>query len=200
MRQFLVVLDDVLPFASAVLPWVLAVFAVAAVVRTRWCGVPPALAVGASFVDAVLVHSSMLITYLVAVPQPDSGTALRWALGSDLLEAVRAAPGDLWPWLQLLGNLGLIFPLGALLPLRVRWLTSFRMIALGALAVTCTIEIAQCTVIAGRVTSADDIVLNTTGAVFGGLFSRRCWGELCGLPRAPQVAGESARYRPAVSR
>ena len=43
---------------------------------------------------------------------------------------------DVWPWLQLLGNLGLRFPLGALLPLRTPWLASFRNLTLTALALT----------------------------------------------------------------
>jgi glycopeptide antibiotics resistance protein len=196
VRQFSSVLDEVLSVVSGAFPFVLALMLLAVLLRSWWFGF--GLAIRVSLVDAVLLYSSVLVLYLVASPQPGVRTSLKWVPGTDLLSAVQAAPGDVWPWLQLTGNLGLLFPLGALLPLRTPWLTSFRGLALAAFALTCTIETLQCTVMIGRVASADDVVLNTGGALLGGLFSRPWWGELCGLPR-PVPSRLWARER-AVSR
>lgn len=193
MRQFSDVLDDVLSVVSAAFPLVVALLVVAVLLRSSWLG--PSLAARVSVVDAVLLYSAILVAYLVASPQPRVRSAVKWVPGTDLLCAVQATPGDVWPWLQLLGNLGLLFPLGALLPLRTPWLASFRNLALTALALTCAIEVMQVVAALGRVASADDVVLNTVGALLGGLLSRPRWGELCGLPRpAP------GRWSRAVSR
>ena len=181
---------------SGAFPFVLALLVVAVVLRSWWCGF--GIAVRVSLVDAVLLYSSVLVLYLVASPQPGVERRLKWVPGTDLLCAIQAAPGDVWPWLQLLGNLGLLFPLGALLPLRAPWPRSFRNLALVAFALTCTIETLQFTAAVGRVASADDVVLNTSGALLGGLFSRPWWGELCGLPRP--VPGRLVARERAVSR
>lgn len=196
MRQFSGVLDDVLSVVSAVFPLVAALLVLGVLVRSSWLGVPLALRVSA--VDAVLLYSWVLVVYLVASPQPNVHSDLKWVPGTDLLCAIQASPGDVWPWLQLLGNLGLLFPLGALLPLRTSRLAAFRNLALGALVLSGTIEVLQFTTAIGRVASADDVLLNTAGAVLGGLFSRPWWGELCGLP-GPVPARWPARSR-AVSR
>lgn len=206
VRQFSGVLDDVLSVVSAVFPLVAALLVLGVLVRSSWLGVPLALRVSA--VDAVLLYSWVLVVYLVASPQPNVHSDLKWVPGTDLLCAIQASPGDVWPWLQLSGNLGLLFPLGALLPLRTSRLgtsrlgtprlAAFRNLALGALVLSGTIEVLQFTTAIGRVASADDVLLNTAGAVLGGLFSRPWWGELCGLPR-PVPARWPARSR-AISR
>lgn len=185
MRQFFAVFDGLLPTATSVFPWVAALFVAVAILRSRWLG--KAIALRVSLVDAVLTYSALLIFHLVSAPQPVSASAVRVVPGTDLGEAVQAAPGDLWPWLQLLGNLALLFPLGALLPLRVSWFGRFRRLACGALVATCAIEFTQLTVFSGRVVSVDDILLNTSGAMLGAMSSRKWWDEFRGLARPPWI-------------
>ncbi|GAA2799830.1 VanZ family protein [Saccharopolyspora taberi] len=141
-----------------------------------------------SVVDAALVFSMLLVVHLVCVPQPDvSRTRLRLMPGTDLGVAVHAAPGDLGPWLQLLGNLLLLLPLGALLPLRVLPLRTCGHVALAVLAVTCVIELFQYLFLAGRVVSADDVLLNTAGGLLGAFLTSRWWHE---FRRPPRFRGE----------
>ncbi|CAM01030.1 hypothetical protein SACE_1712 [Saccharopolyspora erythraea NRRL 2338] len=122
--------------------------------------------------------------------------AVRLVPGTDLGVAVHAEPGDIAPWLQLLGNLLLLLPLGALLPLRLAAVDSCAKAALVVLATTCCIELVQYAVLTGRVVSADDVLLNTAGGLAGALLSRRWWADF----RVPQPRPEAARARAAALR
>ncbi len=146
------------------------------------------IALRISVVDAVLTYSSALVVYLVLAPQPAvSSSRVRLTPGTDLGVALQATPGDVGPWIQLFGNLVLLLPLGALLPLRMCWFGGLGKVVLAGLAVTCAIELAQLTVVGGRVVSADDVLLNTTGALIGGLCSRRWWEQFQSFARPPWV-------------
>ena len=105
-------------------------------------------------------------------------------LGGDLLGNLL---GDL------LGNLLLLAPFGALAPVRFAGFGGWGRVLAGALAVTCGIEFLQYTVLTGRVVSADDVLLNTAGAVLGAVLTRPWWGE---LPRALAAARPEMRSRP----
>lgn len=177
MRPFTTVWSALIPAASSYLLLTIAAAAFAVVVRSRRFTVVPALLVSA--VDAVLLYSLFLVGYLVAAPQPaPAGVAVRLVPGTDLGAALQASPGDLLPWLQLVGNLLLLAPFGVLVPVRVSWFSGWGRIAAGALAVTCGIEFLQYTVLTGRVVSADDVLLNASGALLGALVTRPWWGRL----------------------
>lgn len=186
MRQLFAAFGGLLPTATLVFPWVVVFFVAAVLVRGRWLGSTIALRVSA--VDAVLAYSSALVVYLVLAPQPVTSTSsVRLTPGTDLGVALGAAPGDVGPWLQLFGNLLLLLPLGALLPLRMTWFGGIGKVVLAGLVVTCAIEFAQLTVVGGRVVSADDVLLNTTGALIGGLCSRKWWEQFQSSARPPWV-------------
>jgi glycopeptide antibiotics resistance protein len=72
---------------------------------------------------------------------------------------------------QLVGNLLLLLPLGALLPVALPG-ARLRDAVLVALAVSLTIELVQWRVAAGRMADVDDVWLNTVGAALGWLASR----------------------------
>ncbi len=66
---------------------------------------------------------------------------------------------------QIGGNFVLLMPLGALLPVVVRRLAGPVRITLVTFALSLAIETAQGTVVTGRSFDADDVILNTVGAV-----------------------------------
>ena len=191
MRPIATVWQALVPAASfyLVLAVVGTVFAV--IMRSRRFTVVPALFV--SVADAVLLYSVFLVGFLVAAPQPAAGVEVRVVPGNDLGVALQASPGDVLPWLQLLGNLLLLAPFGALAPVRFAGFGGWGRVLAGALAVTCGIEFLQDTVLTGRVVSADDVLLNTAGAVLGAVLTRPWWGE---LPRALAAARPEMRSRP----
>ncbi|OXM47100.1 VanZ family protein [Amycolatopsis alba] len=126
-------------------------------------------------VDMALALTCFLVLCLVTMPVTGAkGSTLNLEPGTDLRLALSDG-ANLW---QVLGNVLMLSPLGALLPLRSRRLRSLGRIALGALAVSVLVEGTQYLIQAGRVTSADDILLNTLGAVIGAAVSRRLWHRL----------------------
>jgi hypothetical protein len=122
--------------------------------------------------DAMLVYAALLVASLVFTSQPDLASQARLDPGADLRTALRAAPGDVYPWVQLVGNLVLLLPLGALAPMRISWLNNYPRVFLAGLAVAASIEIIQYLLITGRVMSTDDVVLNAVGAVLGSTLAR----------------------------
>lgn len=171
---------SVFPEMATVFP---AVLAVAVVVRI--CLLHQHSALRISFADAVLAYSVLFVVHVVSIPQPEgAGSRIRPVPGTDLGVAIQAEPGDVAPWLQLIGNLVLLCPIGALLPMRLSWFGSVRRVAAAGLMLTCAIEFCQLTVLSGRVVSADDILLNTSGAVLGAMLSRSWWGGFLEPERA----------------
>ncbi|MFC3453608.1 VanZ family protein [Amycolatopsis speibonae] len=126
-------------------------------------------------VDMTLALACFLVLCLVTMPVTGAqGSSLNLEPGTDLRLALSDG-ANLW---QVLGNVLMLSPLGALLPLRSRRLRSLGRIALAALAVSVLVEGTQYLIQAGRVTSTDDILLNTLGAVAGAALSKRLWRRL----------------------
>lgn len=123
-------------------------------------------------VDSILVYSSLFVAYLVFSPRTQPVERMLLQPGNDVRTALRAEYGDALPWVQLVGNVLLLLPLGALVPLRVRRLDTLGKVAVAGLLVSCAIELTQFLVLSGRVASTDDVVLNTIGATLGGLLAR----------------------------
>ena len=76
---------------------------------------------------------------------------------------------------QLIGNLAVLAGVGFFLPIRYGWAASYQRIT--ALAVGCAvlIETLQWVLAIGRVSSVDDVIINTLGAVAAAICSRRWW-------------------------
>jgi glycopeptide antibiotics resistance protein len=78
-------------------------------------------------------------------------------------------------WVQLVGNLGVFFALGALAPVRSAALAGpWRLLALGA-GCSLTVEVLQRLFVSGRVFSVDDVLLNALGCLLGGIVTYRWW-------------------------
>ncbi len=124
---------------------------------------------------------AFLVLCLVTMPVGDSGeSTLDLVPGADITAAF-ADDGSLW---QVIGNVLLLSPLGALLPLRMRRLRTLLRVALAALIASVLVEGTQYLIHTGRVTSTDDVLLNTAGATLGAALSRRGWRSL-DLPPSP---------------
>ncbi len=77
--------------------------------------------------------------------------------------------------LNLGGNAALLFLFGALIPMRYRVFAGAGRVAALAALLSVSVEIAQYALSVGRVSSVDDVLLNTGGAVIGALLTRRWW-------------------------
>ncbi|MFD0887152.1 VanZ family protein [Streptosporangium algeriense] len=86
-------------------------------------------------------------------------------------------------FVQVGGNLLVFAALGALLPTRVARLASLTGVAAVAAGASCTVELLQYGLRLGRVSSVDDVLINTTGAVLAAAVTRRWW--------APRTAAET---------
>lgn len=130
-------------------------------------------------IDVTIVLVAALVLCLVLMPVGDSrDSTLNLMPGTDMMTAF-ADGGSCW---QVGGNLLLLSPLGALLPLRVPSLRAIFKITLSALIVSILIEGMQYLIHAGRVTSTDDVLLNTIGAAVGAMASRSWWREVRPVP------------------
>ncbi|MBG0826723.1 VanZ family protein [Planomonospora sp. ID67723] len=80
-------------------------------------------------------------------------------------------------FVQVGGNLLVLAALGAMLPVRSPRLASLGAVACAAAAVSLTVEVLQYGLGLGRVSSVDDVILNTAGAVLAALVTRRWWAR-----------------------
>jgi glycopeptide antibiotics resistance protein len=77
--------------------------------------------------------------------------------------------------LGIVGNLLVFAALGFFAPMRVTALTSIRRVLVLAASCSTLIEVAQYVLRLDRVSSVDDVLLNTAGAGLAALLSRRWW-------------------------
>lgn len=183
VQQILVAFDGFVPVVTVLLPVAVAAALGSALVRNyltersvRW----------GPLIDGVLVLSVLCVAYLVFTPQRPAAEPVRPDLGKDVSMALAADPGDSLPWVQLVGNLVLLLPLGVLVPQRVRWFDSIVKIAFGGLVLACSIELVQFLAVTGRVASTDDVVCNTIGATVGGILVRAPSWIAAATPGRPQ--------------
>ncbi|PWG12716.1 VanZ family protein [Streptomyces sp. V2] len=73
------------------------------------------------------------------------------------------------------GNAALLLVFGALLPIRSRRSRTLGRVAAIAALLSTAVEITQYALAVGRVSSMDDVLLNTAGAVVGALLTRNWW-------------------------
>lgn len=152
--------------------------------------------------DVTIALAAVLALTLVMVPVGDShSSVLHLVPGEDLRDALK--DGSLW---QVAGNVLLLAPIGLVLPFRLRRARSVPMVAGAALLLSVLVESLQFLIHAGRVTSADDVLLNTIGAAAGAATGRPWWrprtrhaAVVIPLPRQPEAnspvrsAGSCAR-------
>ncbi|MEU4249699.1 VanZ family protein [Amycolatopsis sp. NPDC026612] len=170
------------PISAIALPYALLGWPLLAARRRRRMAARRASATAA--VDCAAALVVFLVFCLVTMPVGGSReSTLDLVPGADITAAM-ASDGSLW---QVVGNVLLLCPLGALLPLRIRRLRVLPRIALAALIASVLVEGTQYLIHTGRVTSADDVLLNTAGATLGAALSRRGWRALDAPPPVPVV-------------
>lgn len=153
--------------------------------RTR-----PALAAATSSgLDVGILVVALEVLALTMMPIGHShGSSVHLVPGSDILTEFTGT-GSLW---QIAGNLVLLAPLGILVPLRVPALRSIRRITLVAFVVSVGLELAQHLLHLGRVTSTDDVLLNTLGVAAAATLT--CWARRPAPVEQPELvaAGQSS--------
>jgi glycopeptide antibiotics resistance protein len=133
---------------------------------------PARIATVTAGMDVAIALFAVLVLMLVTMPVDGRHTSrLHLLPGSDVVTAF-GTRGSLW---QVAGNLVLLAPLGALLPLRTTVLRSLTRITFAAFSSSAVIETTQYLIHSGRVTSTDDVLLNTVGAVAGAGLTARWW-------------------------
>jgi glycopeptide antibiotics resistance protein len=146
---------------------------------------PAWVAASTSGLDVGIVLVALEILALTMMPMGSAGTSsLHLMPGSDILTEF-ADDGSLW---QIAGNLVLLAPLGVLVPLRVPALRSISRITMVAFIVSVGIELTQYVLHAGRITSTDDVLLNTLGVAAGATLT-------CGWVRRPAPLAIPAQAR-----
>ena len=169
-----------IPVSAIALPYALLGWPLLAARRRR--RLPARYATATASVDSAAFLVAFLVLCLVTMPVGTSGeSTLDLVPGADITAAF-GDDGSLW---QVIGNVLLLCPLGALLPLRMRRLRTLPRIALAALVASVLVEGTQYLIHTGRVTSTDDVLLNTAGATLGAALSRRGWRALDPPPPVP---------------
>jgi glycopeptide antibiotics resistance protein len=104
---------------------------------------------------------------------PDAPTQVSLVPLRDLVATVEAGPGS--AVVQVGGNLLVFAALGFFGPVRFAALASLARVAALAAACSTVIEVLQYVLQLDRVSSVDDVLVNTVGAVLAALASRRWW-------------------------
>lgn len=142
--------------------------------RRRAAGVPWAWRT--SLAEVGMVHGTVPFVWLTMMPGGAVGTAPARVSLVPLRDLVTMGA------LGIVGNLLVLASLGFFAPVRWAVLASLpRVLALGA-GCSVLVETAQYVLRLDRVSSVDDVLVNTVGAVLAGLASRRWWRSAAQAP------------------
>ncbi|MEU1164570.1 VanZ family protein [Streptomyces sp. NPDC005921] len=142
--------------------------------RRRAAGVPWAWRT--SLAEVGMVHGTVPFLWLTMMPGEGAGTAPARVSLVPLRDLVTMGA------LGIVGNLLVFASLGFFAPVRWAALASLpRVLALGA-GCSVLVETAQYVLRLDRVSSVDDVLVNTVGAVLAGLASRRWWRSAAPAP------------------
>jgi glycopeptide antibiotics resistance protein len=187
--------NGVVLITVAVLPLAaLAVWALA--YRRRVTGTTPARAWRTSLAEVAIVYGTVPWIWMIMLPGGRAGAVpARVSLVPlrDLLTIL--ASGPVTATGQVVGNLLVFAALGFLAPLRFAALASVPWILALAAGCSVLVEAAQDVLRLDRVSSVDDVLLNTAGAALAALASRRWWRATAraapgrAAPRGPRRRG-----------
>ncbi|MEU5528670.1 VanZ family protein [Micromonospora chersina] len=180
--------NGVVLLTVAALP--LAVLAVWALARRRRV-LGAAQAWRMSLAEVGIVYGTVPWVWMIMLPGDRAGAVVGRVSLVPLrdLSTILAA-GPLTVTVQIVGNLLVFAALGFLAPLRFAALASVPRILALAAGCSVLVEVAQYVLRLDRVSSVDDVLLNTAGAGLAALASRRWWRAPAGAP--------SDRPRPAL--
>lgn len=155
--------------------------------RRRLAGAGAARAWRVSIAEVGIVYGTVPPVWLILLPGDEDGAVVNLVPLRDLLTMDTG---------QIVGNLLVFAALGFLAPLRFAVLASVRrVLALGA-GCSVLVETAQYVLQLDRVSSVDDVLLNTAGAGLAALASRLWWR---GAGRSSLPAGGLGRKRGEVN-
>jgi hypothetical protein len=154
---------------------VLAVWALAR--RRRVTGAPPAWAWRVSLAEVGIVYGTVPWIWMTMLPGDRSGVSL--VPLRDVL-TILADRGPVTLTGQVVGNLLVFAALGFFAPMRFAALGSVPRILALAAGCSVLVETAQYVLQLDRVSSVDDVLLNTAGAALASLASRRWWRATAG--------------------
>jgi len=123
--------------------------------------------------EVFLVVGTLPWLWMILTPDPGGTRRVRLV---PLLDLASLRPGEVL--VQVVGNLLVFAALGALLP--VRWPAGTGTVALVAAGASVAVELLQYALDLGRVSSVDDVLLNTLGAVLAAQASRPAWRSRSG--------------------
>lgn len=169
---------DVVGTSLVALPLcVAAVVVLVGVRRRRGVGTGPAWRLAVA--EVVLVAGTVPWVWMILTPTASAGAGVRRVAVpvTDLVATLSGPRGE--AVVQVGGNLLVLAALGGALPVR-RHLGGTTAAVLGRVAVvagasSCLVELLQWALDLGRVTSLDDVLLNTLGAVLAATATRRWW-------------------------
>ena len=140
--------------------------------RRSAAGVPRAWAWRTSLAEVGIVYGTVSPVWLTLLP--GSGAAVSLVPLRDL-STILAHDGPRAATVQIVGNLLVFAALGFFGPMRFPALASASRILALAAGCSVLVETAQYVLQLGRVSSVDDVLLNTVGAGLAALASRRWW-------------------------
>jgi hypothetical protein len=148
-----------------------------------------------SLVEVGIVYGTLPWIWLTMLP---AGTS---HVGHGTVSLVPLRDLDTMPDYQIIGNLLVFAAVGLLAPLRFRALASIPRILALAAGSSLLIETLQLVLHLGRVSSVDDVLLNTVGAGLAALASWPWWAPARARRRAtPEAAPRRPTRRPVSAR
>jgi hypothetical protein len=155
-------------------------------VRRGAAGCPSRQAWTTAAAEVAMVAGTLPWIWMILTPTSAPG-GVELVPGVGLARIVAQGPSTVL--VQVGANLLVLGIVGALAP--VRWPVGPGAVAAGAAAVSALLEGLQYVLDLGRVSSVDDVLLNTAGALLGALLTRRWWLRRVPLtlPSAPDRRG-----------
>lgn len=129
------------------------------------------------FADALIVTGTLPWLWMILTPGNPESPARSLVLTPfwDLITLTDGFTGTLI--VQVGGNLLVFAALGALLPIRSSRLAGLWRVAAVAAGASLTVEVIQYAIALHRVSSLDDVLLNTTGAILTAAMTKRWWAR-----------------------
>ena len=158
-------------------------------------GAAPARAWRRSAAEVGMVYGTLPWIWMVLTPGERAGDVpgrVSLVPLRDLLAVLDAQPGT--AVVQVVGNLLVFAAIGFFAPLRFAALASVPRVLVLAAGCSAAVELAQYVLRLDRVSSVDDVLLNTAGAGLAALASRRWWrGTAAAPPDRPRPAAAPRR-------